>query len=146
MPQLLSLSSRAQEPQLWKSACPRACALQQKRPRMRSLCTTTREQPHPPQPEKKAHMQWRPAQQKLNKLINYLKIYFKTVLPSKYVCFPGFKYCMYHFIKKILAHLINFKEDIIHPYFWICSLVNTALLKYFRFVLLWIVRLNIFSY
>ena len=56
VPQLLSLWSRAQEPQLLKPVHPRIFALQQRSPCMRNPSTAVKSSPYPPQLEK-AHAQ-----------------------------------------------------------------------------------------
>lgn len=53
--------------------------------------------------------------------------------------------CHFIYIKKIPVYLINQKKKKSkHTVFlWICTFLNTALLKYFVFVLVWIVKLNL---
>ena len=74
-PQLLSLRSRAHEPQLLspcttttESHMPRACAPQREATAMRSPCTATKSSLHSPQLEKACAQQRRPNA--ANKLIN----------------------------------------------------------------------------
>ena len=72
-PELMSLQSGASattdpKPQLLKTECPRACAVQQKEATaMRSPCTPTRVAPHSPQLERAYTQQWGPSTNKNNK-------------------------------------------------------------------------------
>ena len=65
-PQLLSLHSRAWEPQLLKPACPRAHAPTREATAMRSTCTATKSSPCSPKLEKSPHSNEDPTQPKIN--------------------------------------------------------------------------------
>ena len=62
VPQLLSLCSRAREPQLLKPECPRALAQQQERP-----TPWLESSPHSPELEKTPHSSKDPAGSKINR-------------------------------------------------------------------------------
>ena len=65
MPQLLSLSSRAREPQLLKPVCPRACATQQEKSLQGEAHAPQQSSPCMLQLEKAGNKD--PAEPKLNK-------------------------------------------------------------------------------
>ena len=68
--QLLSLSSRAQEPQLLKPAHPRACALQQEKPLQQEAHVPQQESsPCSLHPDKSSHSSEDPAQSEISNKI-----------------------------------------------------------------------------
>lgn len=80
-----------------------------------------------------------------NVLVILQKLMLKECYLSIYITFSFFLKLHVSLYKKNVCSPDKPNKGGIHPFLWICTFMRTTLLKYFEFLLPWIVRFKLFS-